>query len=101
MPISLIESSFFQNIKNDRYRLKLIVLELEKATAPEYQSALLAFINCIIISAPSLQDRLRIRNEFIGEIMKNHDESCPPQCCVFFSKNAFHPFNSRIKFYFE
>lgn len=59
---------WLQNIKNDRYRLKLIVLELQKATSPEYQAALLAFINCIIISAPSLQDRLRIRNEFIGKL---------------------------------
>lgn len=56
-----------QNLKNERYRLKVVVTELDKTTALEYKVALLAFINCVIISAKSLQDRLRVRNEFIGE----------------------------------
>lgn len=42
--------------------------ELDKTTTIEYQVALLAFINCVIISAASLQDRIHIRNEFIGKI---------------------------------
>lgn len=60
-------SLFLQNLKNERYRLKVVVTELDKTTALEYKVALLAFINCVIISAKSLQDRLRVRNEFIGE----------------------------------
>lgn len=60
-------SENFQNIKGERYRLNIVVVELDKTTAVEYQIALLAFINCIIISAATLQDRIRIRNEFIGE----------------------------------
>ncbi|GAB0094269.1 FH2 domain-containing protein [Sergentomyia squamirostris] len=56
----------FMNHKKERYRLKIVVRELENTTMPEYQMALLAFINCLIISAPTLQRRIKIRNEFIG-----------------------------------
>ena len=56
-----------QNLKNERYRFKVVVTELDKTTAIDFKVALLAFINCVIISAKSLQDRLRVRNEFIGE----------------------------------
>lgn len=59
--------SLLQNLKNERYRFKVVVTELDKTTAIDYKVALLAFINCVIISAKSLQDRLRVRNEFIGE----------------------------------
>lgn len=56
-----------QNLKKERYRFKVVVTELDKPTAIEYKVALLAFINCVIISAKSLQERLRVRNELIGE----------------------------------
>ncbi|XP_055601838.1 FH2 domain-containing protein 1 isoform X2 [Uranotaenia lowii] len=56
----------YKNIKGERYRLNIVVVELDKASSVEYQIALLAFINCVIISAATLQDRIRIRNEFIG-----------------------------------
>lgn len=59
--------TLFQNLKDDRYRLNIVVVELDKTSAVEYQVALLAFINCVIISAKTLQDRIRVRNEFIGE----------------------------------
>lgn len=59
--------SWAQNIKGERYRLNLVIVELDKAPSVEYQIALLAFINCVIISAATLQDRIRMRNEFIGE----------------------------------
>ena len=59
--------SLSQNLKSERYRLKLVVTELDAATAVDYQIALLAFINCVIISAPTLPKRIKIRNEFIGE----------------------------------
>ncbi|KAI8123492.1 Inverted formin-2 [Lucilia cuprina] len=57
---------YYKNLKNERYRFKIVINELEKTTTIEYQVALLAFINCVIISAATLQDRIRIRNEFIG-----------------------------------
>lgn len=56
-----------QERKGERYRLRVVVNELQKATAEDYQTALLAFINCLVISTPVLKDRIRIRNEFIGE----------------------------------
>lgn len=72
MFIHLFQFSFIsllQNLKNERYRFKVVVTELDKTTAIDYKVALLAFINCVIISAKSLQDRLRVRNEFIGECL--------------------------------
>ncbi|KAK0178259.1 hypothetical protein PV328_002226 [Microctonus aethiopoides] len=56
----------YQERKGERYRLRAIVDELQKASTDDYQAALLAFINCLIISTPVLKDRVRIRNEFIG-----------------------------------
>lgn len=58
-----------QTIKGERYRLNIVVVELDKTTSVEYQIALLAFVNCVIISAATLQDRIRMRNEFIGEYL--------------------------------
>jgi hypothetical protein len=63
-------SRWLQVLKGERYRLNIIVSELRDASAVDYQTALVAFINCIIISTLQLKDRIRIRNEFIGE--------CPP-----------------------
>ena len=54
------------NIAGDRYRFGVVVRELRDAPTVEYKTALVAFINCIIISTPQLKDRLRIRNEFVG-----------------------------------
>jgi hypothetical protein len=44
-----------------------VVNEIDKCSNLEYKVALLSFVNCVIISSKSLQDRIRIRNEFIGE----------------------------------
>uniref|UniRef100_A0A182PC42 FH2 domain-containing protein n=1 Tax=Anopheles epiroticus TaxID=199890 RepID=A0A182PC42_9DIPT len=61
----------YKSIKGERYRLNLVVSELDKATTVEYQIALLAFVNCVIISAGSLKDRIRMRNEFIEWTVMN------------------------------
>jgi len=66
-----------QNLKKQRYRFKIVINELELSSAAaqpplDYQAALLAFINCVIISAATLQERIRIRNEFIGESDSHH-----------------------------
>lgn len=60
---------FLQKIKGERYRFNVVVNELDRATAVEYQVAILAFINCVIISAANLTDRVRIRNELIGKLL--------------------------------
>ncbi|KAJ0172024.1 hypothetical protein K1T71_011997 [Dendrolimus kikuchii] len=56
----------YKTLKNERYRLAVVVEELKNATTTDYKTALVAFINCLIISAPRLPDRIRVRNEFIG-----------------------------------
>ncbi|CAK1546855.1 unnamed protein product [Leptosia nina] len=56
----------YKVLKGDRYRLSVVVEELKNATTIDYKTALVAFINCLIISAPRLPDRIRVRNEFIG-----------------------------------
>lgn len=56
----------YKVLKGDRYRLTIVVEELKNATTIDYKTALVAFINCLIISAPRLPDRIRVRNEFIG-----------------------------------
>ncbi|GLH12265.1 Inverted formin-2, partial [Gryllus bimaculatus] len=55
-----------QELKGERYRLQVVVSELRHASAVDYQTALVAFINCLIISTPQLKARIGIRNEFIG-----------------------------------
>ncbi|KAL4719046.1 hypothetical protein ACJJTC_005569 [Scirpophaga incertulas] len=56
----------YKTLKGERYRLSVVIEELKNATTLDYKTALVAFINCIIISAPRLPDRIRVRNEFIG-----------------------------------
>ncbi|XP_030750836.1 inverted formin-2 [Sitophilus oryzae] len=56
----------YKKLKGERYRLTFVVQELDRANAVDYQTALVAFINCLIISTPRLVDRIRLRNEFIG-----------------------------------
>ncbi|GBP44167.1 FH2 domain-containing protein 1 [Eumeta japonica] len=56
----------YKVLKNEKYRLAVVVEELKNAPSIEYKTALVAFINCLIISAPRLPDRIRVRNEFIG-----------------------------------
>ncbi|KAH8302414.1 hypothetical protein KR044_006296 [Drosophila immigrans] len=65
---------FYKNLKKERYRFKIVINELEQSSAAatpplDYQATLLAFINCVIISEPKLQERIRIRNEFIGNLL--------------------------------
>ncbi|XP_035681246.1 inverted formin-2-like isoform X1 [Branchiostoma floridae] len=52
--------------KGKRHRFCLITDEFKKAETVQYKTTLLGFINCIIISTDELEDRVRIRNEFIG-----------------------------------
>ncbi|XP_076235576.1 FH2 domain-containing protein formin 3 isoform X2 [Calliopsis andreniformis] len=81
----------YQERKGERYRLRIVVEELEKAITEDYRTALLAFINCLVISTPELKDRIRIRNEFIGlkllpilnELRKSHAPDLRVQLDVF------------------
>ncbi|CAG7729172.1 unnamed protein product, partial [Allacma fusca] len=57
---------YFKSHTNARYRFKFVVTELQIGPTVEYQTAVLAFINCLILATPDLRDRIRIRSEFIG-----------------------------------
>ncbi|KAG8282955.1 actin binding, variant 2 [Homalodisca vitripennis] len=46
-----------------RYRFDLVIGELRTADTVAYQTTLLAFINCVILGAPNLQQRNLIRTE--------------------------------------
>ncbi|XP_071485950.1 uncharacterized protein [Diadema antillarum] len=52
--------------KSQRHRFGLIIDELERAENTSYKTTLVAFINCILIATDSVEDRIRIRNEFVG-----------------------------------
>ena len=45
----------YKSFRSERYRFKLIVDELREAKKSEYQTVLLAFVNCLIISTPQLK----------------------------------------------
>lgn len=55
-----------QTLKKQRYRFSLIVNELRMAELVPYKTTLMAFVNCIIVANEELEDRSRVRNEFIG-----------------------------------
>ncbi|XP_071443548.1 uncharacterized protein form3 [Hetaerina americana] len=56
----------YKSLKGEKYRFRVVVDELRLATSLDYQTALVAFVNCLIISTPRLKERIRVRNEFIG-----------------------------------
>ena len=57
----------FQKQKDQRYCFSVIVNELEDTTAVDYQITILRFINCLINSKNTRSERIKTRNEFIGE----------------------------------
>lgn len=59
----------FQSTKGQRYRFSVLVNELKHAKTSPYKATCLAFINSIIIASDEFDERIRIRNEFIGEIL--------------------------------
>ncbi|XP_018014866.1 uncharacterized protein LOC108671794 isoform X3 [Hyalella azteca] len=56
----------YKEMRQERYRFKVVVDELRSPASVEYKTVVVAFINCIIISTTELQARISIRNEFIG-----------------------------------
>lgn len=44
----------------------LVVDELRSAEVVDYQTTLVAFINCLVLGISHLQTRVSLRNEFIG-----------------------------------
>jgi hypothetical protein len=56
----------YRKSKGQSYRFSLLVNELRNAETESYTLCLLSLINCIVSASPSVQERIRIRNEFIG-----------------------------------
>lgn len=56
----------FQVAKKHRYKFSVIVHELRTAELVSYKTILIAFINCILVATEDLEDRVRLRNQFIG-----------------------------------
>ena len=50
----------YKTFQSERYRFKLIVDELREAKSTEYQTVLLAFVNCLIISTPQLKVKYKL-----------------------------------------
>ncbi|XP_035228652.1 uncharacterized protein LOC118200800 [Stegodyphus dumicola] len=53
---------------------------MKSSEVVEYTTALVAFVNCVIISTATLNDRIRIRNEFLGlkilEVLNQFRKQC-------------------------
>lgn len=56
----------FQTCKLVGSRLHVVVTELDEADTSAYRTTMLAFINALIMAAPHLKDRNKIRNELIS-----------------------------------
>ncbi|XP_064637575.1 inverted formin-2-like isoform X2 [Lineus longissimus] len=83
--------------KKQRYRFSLIVHEMKHAELLPYRATLLALINCIIVGTEELEERVRLRNEFIAldildvlslirESSENGEEEFDLQYEVFFDE---------------
>lgn len=54
-----------QRSKCQRYRFSLLIQELQHSSTEEYSACIVAFINCILAGAEDLDERIKLRNEFI------------------------------------
>ena len=61
-----------QKNRGQSHRFSKLLQELRSSETDEYSSCVLAFINCLIASSDSLDDRVRLRNELIGKSIINH-----------------------------
>ncbi|XP_052276568.1 inverted formin-2-like isoform X5 [Dreissena polymorpha] len=81
----------FKVAKKHRYKFSVIVHELRTAEIVPYKTTLIAFINCILVATDELEERVRLRNQFIGlnlldildELRGEEDDDLVIQCNVF------------------
>ncbi|KAK4317796.1 hypothetical protein Pmani_011151 [Petrolisthes manimaculis] len=89
--LALDALSFYKVHKKKRYRLSVVVEELVEAEVVEYKRTIVAFINCLVLGAPSNTSRAALRNEFIGldflkildDLRKDEDDQLILQVSVF------------------
>ncbi|GFN97963.1 inverted formin-2 [Plakobranchus ocellatus] len=56
-----------QTSKRKKYRFSCILDEIRSGESVPYQTNLLEFINCLIIYADGVDERVKVRNEFYGK----------------------------------
>lgn len=61
-----------QREKVQRYRFSVVVNELKSAENVPYQVAIFSFINAVILTTEPINERIQIRNEFIGKKNKKY-----------------------------
>ncbi|KAK3880503.1 hypothetical protein Pcinc_014994 [Petrolisthes cinctipes] len=89
--LALDALSFYKVHKKKRYRLSVVVEELVEAEVVEYKRTIVAFVNCLVLGAPSNTSRAALRNEFIGldflkildDLRKDEDDQLSLQVSVF------------------
>ena len=54
-------------MKGQRYRFSVVVNELKHLEIMPYISSCVAFVNAIILATDNFQQRVKVRNEFIGK----------------------------------
>ncbi|KAL4230753.1 hypothetical protein ACF0H5_011128 [Mactra antiquata] len=89
--LTLTALDSFKVAKKHRYKFSVIVHELRTTEVVQYKTTLIAFINCILVATEDLEERVRLRQQFIGlnlldviDLLRNEDdEDLVIQCNVF------------------
>ena len=55
----------YQSWQKLPYRFSLLVNELRAANLLAYKTTLMALVNAIVVANENLQDRVRVRNDFV------------------------------------
>ena len=65
--IKMHSKHVFQSECDQMHRFSLVVNDLQASETVAHKTSVLTFINAIINCTPEITERIRIRNEFIGE----------------------------------
>ena len=57
-----------QRCKGQSHQFSKLLQELRCSETDEYSACVLAFINCLIASSDTLEVRVHLRNELVGEL---------------------------------
>lgn len=71
-----LTSPALQNQKGLKNRYNLLVGELRSSEIPDYSATIMAFINTILVSTETRDERNTIRNQLSCECCRSRDSSC-------------------------
>ena len=57
---------FCQTCRGQTHQFSKLIQELRASETAEYSAAILGFVNCLLASADTLEERVHIRNEMLG-----------------------------------